>query len=165
MASAVYLYNHSALEWANDCRAEGWPEATAGVHLNEGLVRGEVHWAKDFWGYWSCWSREGIGVGPSNPKEDTCTLRMFGWQLPDSRAHKHNTGCNAILCSDAEICLITVTIMSILDTAHCISKKWPRPRSQWITVNLSSECWYGRKCADGSCFYLVMETTQFPLQD
>lgn len=40
MASAVYLCNHSALEWANDHRAEGWPEATAGVHLNEGL-RGE----------------------------------------------------------------------------------------------------------------------------
>lgn len=135
MASAVYLYNHSALEWANDCRAEVWREATSGVHLNEGLMRGEVHWAKDFWGYWSCWSGEGISVGVSNPKEDTCTLRMFGWQLPDSHTHKHNTGCNAIICSDAEICLITVTIMSILDTAHFILKSDPGPdlsEPQWI---------------------------------
>ena len=156
MASAVYLCNHSALEWANDCRAEGWPEATAGVNLNEGLVRREAHWAKDFWGCWSCWSGEGISVDLFYPKEDAHTLRKFAWQLPASRAHRHKAGCNAMICSDAEICLITVTIMGILDTAHCILEKQPRLRSHWTTVNSASLCRYGRECADGSLFYLYI---------
>lgn len=156
MASAVYPCNHSALAWANDCRAEGWPAATAGVHLNEGLVGREVRWAKDFWDCWSCWSREGISVGPFHAKEDADTLRMFAWQLPASHAHRHKSGHNAMICSDAEICLIAVTIMRILDTAHCIREKQHRPSFQWTTVNSASECWYGRKCADGSCFYLYI---------
>lgn len=158
MASAVYLASavHSALEWANDCRAEGWPEATAGVHLNEVLNGREVHWAKDFWDCWSCWSREGISGGPFYPKKDAHTLRMFAWQLPVSHAHRYKTGCNAVICSDAEICLITVTIMTIWDIAHCILEKQPRPSSHWTTVNSASQCWYGRKCADGSFFYLYI---------
>lgn len=135
MASAVYLASavHSALEWANDCRAEGWPEATAGVHLNEGLKGREVHWGKDFWDCWSCWSREGISGGPFYPNKEAHTLRTFAWQLPASHAHRYKTGCDAVICSDAEICLITVTIMIIWDIAFLKNNPGPAlTEPQWI---------------------------------
>lgn len=73
---------------------------------------------------------EGISVVPFYPKEDAHALKMFAWQLPASRAHRHKTGCDAMIRSDAEICLRAVTIMRILDTAHCILEKQPRPSSR-----------------------------------
>lgn len=59
--------------------------------------------------------------------KDAYTLRMFAWQLSASCAHRRKTVCGVMICSDAEICVVTVTIMNILDTAHYILEKQPGP--------------------------------------
>lgn len=57
--------------------------------------------------------------------KDAYSSRMFALQLSASCAHRHRTGCGVMICPDAEICLITVAIMSILGTAHYILEKQP----------------------------------------
>lgn len=156
MASAVYLCNHSALEEANECRAEGWPEATARVHLNEGLVGRGRHWATDFWDCRSCWSGEEINVCPFYPLErciqfkDVCSAavclmctqtqdRLQWHDMPRCRNMSDNSHHNEHI-------------------RHCSLHpgKATRLSSLWTTMNSTSKCWYGRKRADGSCLYLFI---------
>lgn len=156
MASAVYLCNHSALEWANDCRAEGWPEATAHVHLNEGLVGRGRHWATDFWGLEAVGVEKGSVWVHFTHWKDGYTWRMFAWQLSASCAHRHK---NRLLCHDMLRCRnMSDNSYHNEHIRHCSLHPWKatRPSSLWTTMNSTSKRWYGRKRADGSCFYLYI---------